>query len=79
MILKGRARIEQLVPFEIEVDDEEFADWLEGQHPTDDLRAEYIKSSREWWMDISLEKPSWRHEVAAYDIEDVTVQTDGSI
>lgn len=71
-VFKGFARVELFVPFEVEVDDEEFADWLGSETATDDRRAEYIKSSPDWWADIDIEEPSWRHEVTDYDIEQVT-------
>lgn len=79
MIFKGLARIEQLVPFEVEVDEEAFTEWLEGADPTDEARAEYLRSSPDWWMDLSLEEPSWRHEVSDYGIERVTAHADGSV
>lgn len=78
MIFKGLARIEQLVPFEVEVDEEEFIEWLDGAEPNDEYRAEYLKSSPDWWMDLSLEEPSWRHEVIDYGIERVTNEQIGS-
>lgn len=66
--VKGYARIEQLVPFEADLDADDLAEWLDGEELTDDLLTEYMKSSPDWWMDLGLEKPSWRHEVTDYDI-----------
>lgn len=69
--VKGFARIEQLVPFETDIDDEDLTAWLEGEPLTHDLLVEYIKSTEDWWADLGLEAPSWRHEVTDYDIASV--------
>lgn len=67
--VKGFARVELLIPFTVDVDDAEYDEWRGGDEPSGGALIEYLKASPDWWQDIEIEEPSWRHEITSYDIE----------